>query len=132
MLDGFCKWLGELRGCVLPKSELGEAISYTVNQWTRLTRFLSDAEVPLDNNAAERAMRQVAVGRKNWMFAGSAAGAERAALYYSLIVSCRNLDIDAYEYLSDVLQRMAEDPSRAGELTPRAWRAAREASARRG
>ncbi|MBK9385770.1 MAG: IS66 family transposase [Planctomycetes bacterium] len=131
LLDSFRKWLDELRGCVLPKSALGEAISYTVNQWTRLTRFLSDAEVPLDNNAAERAMRQVAVGRKNWMFAGSAAGAERAALYYSLIVSCRNLGIDAYEYLSDVLQRMAEDPSRAAELTPRAWKAARAASARR-
>ncbi|MBK9386060.1 MAG: IS66 family transposase [Planctomycetes bacterium] len=127
LLGGFRKWLEEIRGSVLPKSALGEAISYTLNQWIPLTRFLEDGRLPLENNAAERAMRQVAIGRKNWMFAGSASGGERAALYYSLVVSCKNLGIEPYDYLRDVLQRMAEDPSRAAQLTPRAWRAARTA-----
>lgn len=77
-------------------------------------------------------MRQVAIGRKNWMFAGSASGGERAALYYSLVVSCKNLGIEPYDYLRDVLQRMAEDPGRACELTPKAWRAARRAAAATG
>ena len=132
LLDGFRRWLEEIRGCVLPKSGMGEAVSYTLNQWVPLTRFLDNGLLPLENNAAERAMRQVAIGRKNWMFAGSASGGERAALYYSLVVGCKNLGIEPYDYLRDVLQRMAEDPGRASELTPKAWRAARRAAAATG
>ena len=103
---------------------MGKAIDYTLRQWGPLTAFLQDGRLKLDNNRCERAIRQVAVGRKNWMFAGSAAGAERAATIYSVIGGCIELRVDPLEYLGDVLQRIAEgeDPAR---LTPVAWKLAR-------
>lgn len=119
------RWLVLTKEDVLPKSPIGRAISYSLNQWTALTRFLEDGRLQLDNNAAERALRQVAVGRKNWIFAGSDAGARRAAVLYSLVGSCSNLGINCFEYLRDVLVQLAADANRAAALTPRAWLAAR-------
>ena len=94
-LESFRKWLEEVRKLVLPKSPMGKAIDYTLRQWGPLTAFLQDGRLKLDNNRCERAIRQVAVGRKNWMFAGSAAGAERAATIYSVIGGCIELRVDA-------------------------------------
>ena len=114
----------------LPKSLLGQAVEYAVKLWKRLTRYVEHGEVEIDNNLVENSMRMVAVARKNFLFAGSEAGAEWAALFFSLLESCRRLEINPHEYLSDVLRRLPETaPEEMGTLTPREWRAAREAAA---
>lgn len=126
VLDRFKIWLDVEAKKVLPKSPIGEAIRYTLAQWVALTRYLDDGLLEIDNNRAERALRRVAIGRKNWMFAGSDEGGRRAAIVYSLIASCAALKIDPYAYLRDVLSRL---PSTRGAdalrlLTPKAWKAA--------
>jgi len=111
-----------LAGVVLPKSPLGDALRYLANQWRALQRFLEDGRLRIDNNGAESQLRAVAVGRKNWLFAGSMNGARRAAVLYSLVQSCRLVGIDPFVYFRDVLLRVATHPqSRIAELTPKAW-----------
>jgi transposase len=89
-----------------------------------LQRYLADGQLLIDNNNAERQLRTVAVGRKNWLFAGSFEGARRAALLYSLIQSCRLIDVSPFQYLRDVLLRIATHPHRhLQELTPKGWKA---------
>ena len=111
------------------KSPLGDAVQYALARWPALMVFAGDGLVPIDNNSAERAMRKVAVGRKNWLFAGNEAGGKRAAVIYSLIETCSRLGINPQEYLTDVLQRVGSHPqSRVAELTPRGWLAARTAA----
>jgi transposase len=107
---------------VLPKSPLGEALRYLTNQWTALQRFVDDGRLAIDNNRAENQLRVVALGRKNWLFAGSFEGARRAALLYSLVQSCALVDVPPFEYLKDVLLRVATHPQRLiGQLTPKGW-----------
>ena len=107
---------------VLPKSPLGDALRYLDNQWQALMRYLEDGRLKIDNNGAESQLRAVAVGRKNWLFAGSMSGAQRAAVLYSLVQSCRLASIDPFLYFRDVLLRVATHPqSRIAELTPQAW-----------
>ncbi len=107
---------------VLPRSAVGEAVTYMRNQWAPLTQFLKDPELTLDNNAAERAMRHVVLGRKNWTFAGSAEGGHRAAKIYSIVATCHQHGLDPFAYLRDVIDRLARghDPA---TLTPAAWKA---------
>jgi transposase len=113
-----------LANAVLPKSPLGDALRYLGNQWDALQRFVEDGRVAIDNNRAENQLRAIALGRKNWLFAGSLAGAKRAALLYSLVQSCRLAEISPFEYLKDVLIRIATHPqSQIAQLTPRAWAA---------
>jgi transposase len=108
---------------VLPKSPLGDAVRYLTNQWAALQRFTEDGRLAIDNNRAENQLRVVAVGRKNWLFAGSFGGARRAALLYSLVQSCKLIDVPPFEYLKDVLLRIATHPQhRIAQLTPRGWR----------
>lgn len=122
--------LDELEPQALPKSELGRAIGYANNQWNALARFVDDGELAIDNNSAERGMRDVAVGRKNWLFTGSPEGGQRAALLYSLINSAKLQKLDPFEYLRDVIDRVSTHPaSRVAELTPRAWKQARAMTA---
>lgn len=112
---------------VLPKSPMGQALRYLRNQWRALTRFLEDGNLALDNNAAEREIRPVAVGRKNWLFFGSDEGGKRAAVIYSMIASCRRIGLDPREYLRDVLVRVRSTPKdRLWELTPWAWQQLRQ------
>ena len=107
---------------VLPKSPLGEAVRYLTNQWAALQRFVDDGRLAIDNNRAENMLRTVAVGRKNWLFAGSFEGARRAALLYSLVQSCKLVDVSPFDYLKDVLLRIATHPQRLiGQLTPKGW-----------
>ncbi|HKE92189.1 MAG TPA: IS66 family transposase [Gemmatimonadales bacterium] len=107
---------------VLPKSPVGEAVRYLTNQWAALQRFAEDGRLAADNNRAENQLRLVAVGRKNWLFAGSFEGARRAALLYSLVQSCKLVDVPPFAYLKDVLIRVATHPHRLiHELTPKAW-----------
>jgi hypothetical protein len=124
LLEAMRPWLEGIRPRHLPKSPMGDAINYTLRQWDTLVRYLDDGRLEIDNNRVERQMRSVAVGRKNWMFAGSAEGARRAATAYSLVGTCGLLGIEPWAYLKDVLQRLAEgcDPA---SLTPRLWKAAR-------
>jgi transposase len=107
------------------KSELAGAIGYTLSLWTALTRYVDDGRIEIDNNAAERALRTVALGRKNYLFAGSDAGGERAAAFYSLIGTAKLCDLDPEAYLRDVFTRIAEHPiNRIAELLPWNLRAA--------
>lgn len=99
---------------VLPKSLTGKAITYALNQWESLLRYTENPILDIDNNLAERTLRMVAVGRKNWMFAGSEAGARRAAVIYSLVASCKLNGIDPFAYFKDVLEKVTTCP--AGEI----------------
>ncbi len=111
---------------VVPKSAMGEATTYAHNQWPALLRYVEDGRLDIDNNEVERALRCVAVGRKNWLFAGSPKGGERAAVIYSLVSTCKLLGIEPFAYLRDVLERLPTHPAeRIAELTPRLWQAAR-------
>lgn len=113
------------RQTVLPKSPVAAAIGYALNQWKALNRFLEDGRLEIDNNGAERALRGIAVGRSNWLFAGSAEGGRRAAILYSIVETCRRQGIDPYRYMRDVLEKLATWPQRRiAELTPRGWKQA--------
>jgi transposase len=112
----------QLARTVLPKSPLGDALRYLTNQWTALQRFVDEGRLAIDNNRAENQLRVVALGRKNWLFAGSFEGARRAALLYSLVQSCKLIDVPPEAYLQDVLLRVATHPQRLiGQLTPKGW-----------
>jgi len=125
ILEAFKAWLDREDLAVLPQSPIAEAIGYARNQWGALTRFLDDARLKLDNNTAERQLRRVAIGRKNWLFAGSEGGAERACVIYSLLASCKLHRVNAFDYLRDVLIRVGSHPARdVLALSPKAWKQA--------
>lgn len=107
---------------VTPKSQLGIALTYMRNQWSRLIVFLEHSEIDIHNNVSERALRSIAVGRNNWMIFGSPRGGEVAAELFSLICSCKALDINPQSYLEDVALRVDTTPaSEIARLTPWAW-----------
>lgn len=111
-----------LAATVLPKSPLGDAVRYLTNQWTALQRFVHDGRVSADNNRAENQLRVVAVGRNNWLFAGSFEGARRAALLYSLAQGCKLAGVSPFAYFKDVLRRLPTHPHRLiDQLTPKGW-----------
>jgi hypothetical protein len=112
-------WLKATMSKLSRKSELARAIHYALERWTALMVFVNDGRVEMDNNAAERALRTVAVGRENYLFAGSDAGGEHAAAIYSLLGSARLNGIDPERYMAEVLRRIADHPiNRIVELLP--------------
>ena len=114
----------ELEGRCLPQSLLGKAMTYIANQKEPLLLFLSEPLIQLDNNAVERDMKHIAVGRKNWLFAGSPKGGEAAASLFSLVATCKAHDVDPEAYIKDILNRLDTTPaSGVGTLTPWAWAA---------
>ena len=122
LLDSFGKWLGEQRGKALPKSPIGQAIGYALSNWTALCRYSEDGDLAIDNNLAERTLRPQAIGRKNWVFAGSDNGARTAAVLYTMIASAKANEVDPYAYLRDLYTRLpvlaAEGKIAETDLTP--------------
>ena len=108
ILDEFHAWLLDTRRQLSKKSGLAEAIGYALNHWQALIRYASDGRIEIDNNAAERALRAVALGRKNFLFAGSDAGGDRAAAIYSLVGSAKLNGLDPEAYLRFVIERIAD------------------------
>jgi transposase len=116
-------WLRMQRAKLSAKNEVAKAIAYSLNQWRGLTRFLDDGRLCMSNNAAERALRCVAVGRNNWTFAGSDEGGRRAAAIYTLVETAKLNDIDPRAWLADVLTRLPDHPARwIDELLPWNWK----------
>ena len=117
------RWLREQRARVSKNGDTGKAIDYSLKRWDALTRFLDDGRVCLSNNAAERELRAVAVGRRNWTFAGSDEGGRRAAAIYTLIATAKLNGVDPQAWLADVLARLPDHPMRRlDELLPWNWR----------
>jgi hypothetical protein len=107
------------RASVSKKSDLAGAIHYALARWRALTRYCEDGRIEIDNNIAERSLRAIALGRKNYLFAGSDAGGQRAAILYSLLGTAKLNGIDPEAYLRYVLERIAEHPiNRVDELLP--------------
>ena len=103
--------------------DTAKAIEYSLKRWPALTRFLGDGRLCISNNAAERALRGIAVGRHNWTFAGSYEGGRRAAAIYTLIETAKLNDIDPQAWLADVLARLPDHPAkRIADLLPWNWR----------
>jgi transposase len=116
-------WMREQRAKLSGGNDLAKAMDYMLKRWTAFTRFLDDGRICLSNNAAERALRGIALGRKSWLFAGSDRGGQRAAAMYSIIVTATMNDVDPQAWLADVLTRIAEHPvHRLDELLPWNWR----------
>ncbi len=129
ILGKFKTWLDAQALVVLPKSAMGDAIGYALNQWKALNVYLEDGDLNIDNNAAERALRQVALCRKNWVTLGTDEGGRWAATFFSIVATCRRNGVDSYAYLRDVIGRISTTPAdRLCELLPPAWKTAREAA----
>ena len=115
-------WLRDVRRTMSRHADVAKAIDYMLRRWTSFSRFLDDGRICLTNNAAERALRAIALGRKAWLFAGSDRGGERAAAVYSLIITAKLNEVDPRAWLADVLARIADHPvSRLNELLPWHW-----------
>jgi len=124
--DRIRAWLDEQKGRHPPKSPIGAALRYADSQWEALGVFLEDERVPLDNNGSERALRRVALGRKNFLFVHHAEAGAHIAGLYSLVATCEARGINPFDYLTDVLTRIQDHPANdLASLLPRAWAAAR-------
>lgn len=122
MADKLREWLVLRRQQATDGTAMAKAIDYNLGRWPALTRFLDDGTLPIDNNWVENRIRPIALGRSNWLFAGSLRAGKRVAAVMSLIQSARLNGHDPYRYLKDVLERLPTQPaSRIGELLPHTW-----------
>lgn len=129
IVDEIKRWLDEKLDVHPPKSPIAVAIRYALNQWDALTRFLEQPHYPLDNNSSERALRVVALGRKNFLFVGHDEAGQNIAGLYSLVATCEAHGINPLEYLKDVLLRVQSHPnSQIAELLPSRWRPVADSS----
>ena len=123
LVAAFEAWMREERARLSRHAEVARAMDYLLKRWPAFTRFLDDGRVCISNNAAERALRGIALGRKSWLFAGSDRGGQRAAAMYTLIATAKLNDVDPQAWLADVLRRIADHPARRlKELLPWHWR----------
>jgi transposase len=123
LVERLHRFIGDLAGRATPKSLLGKAVGYAVHQWSTLILFLDDPRIPLSNAHVERQQRRTAIGRRNWLFAGSDDAARRFAILHTLIVNCNLVGAPPFEYLRDTFRNLAEDwpMARVRELLPAAW-----------
>jgi transposase len=129
LLKSFGTWLEKQAASVLPKSPVAEAVGYARNQWAALQVYTTAGFLEIDNNAAERALRAVAIGRKNYLFFGSDVGGETAAVLYTLTQTCRELGVEPWRYLRDVLDGLPNrPPEQLAELLPAEWARAQRAA----
>ena len=130
ILEQFHAWLQAEQLQVLPKSPMREAIQYALNNWTALLRYTEAGFLAIDNNVAEREMKRIAIGRKNWLFLGSEQGGKTAAILFSFASTCQRLGMEPWAYLQDVLTRLPTTPTeRLPELLPDHWGVARTTAA---
>ncbi len=123
LMDEWLVWLKQQQPLHAPKSPMGAAITYAINNWAALTRFLEDAHIRLDNNISEGRLRKIALGRKNFLFVGHDVAGEHLAILQSLVATCEACGLDPQAYLTDVLIRIATHPARAiDELLPMNWK----------
>lgn len=123
VMEDLRRWLNAHRGTRLPKEPLTDAMNYLHNHWSALFRFLEDGRIPIDNNFAERQIKAIALGRKNYLYAGSEKAAERAAIFYTFVMTCRQHKVDPLAWLSAVLPRIRMTrPSQYCELLPKTWK----------
>jgi transposase len=108
LLASLKAWLDEQAPLILPESLPGKAISYTRNQWTYLSRYVSDGRAPIDNNVIERDIRPFCTGRSSWLFSDTVAGAKASAMVYSLMLTCRACNVEPYAYLVHVLTELPQ------------------------
>ena len=126
LLDVMKKEMESAQATVLPASALGKAVNYTLSLWHKLILFLGYPELELSNNIAENSMRPVAVGRKNWIHAGSETAGPKIAAILTVVESCRRLKIPVREYLAAILPGLLNRPiQQVSQLTPAAWAASR-------
>ena len=121
VLEEIEAWLAAIDAQVLPKSPMGTAVHYARAQWSALNVYVTDGRLEIDNNRAERAMKPVAVGRKNWLFVQSNAGGKTASIMMSLVQTAQAAGVNVKLYLRDVLQRIATE-SDVTKLLPHAWK----------
>jgi len=115
-------WLDANLTVVLPKSAIGKAIGYTLGQWSKLEKYVTDGRLEIDNNLVENAIRPVALGRKNYLFAGSHEGAKRAAIVYTLLATAKRHQVEPFAYLKDLLSRIPDYPhNQVADLLPQNW-----------
>jgi len=126
VVTSLCQWLRDEQGKVLPKSPMGMAIAYALRHGQALRRYLDDGFLDIDNNPAELTLRHIAIGRKNWLFAGRASGAETAAILFSVTSTCHRHGVDAFAYIRDLLERLAHEPEPSPQVLrewlPDRWR----------
>lgn len=126
-IDLLKQWLEETRFTTLPKTKLGEAITYTLNRWPALLVYLDHPNVEISNNGSERSIKPLVLSRRNWLFAGSEEGGKTAANLMSLIETCKRLGINPFEYLKDLLTRLpSAKTSQIDEFLPDRWLASRQ------
>jgi transposase len=128
LMDRLAEVIDGLRGQAVPKSPMGKAITYAVNQWPTLTVFLTDGRIPIDNLHVERQHRPIALGRRNYLFCGSDEGARRHAIISTMLGNCALASVNSFAYLRDVIAKLAGDwpNARIAELMPAAWAAAQK------
>jgi transposase len=126
ILEDIKTYLEGEQPAVLPKSPEGAAISYTLSNWNALVRYCDDGDLEIDNNGAERSLRGIAVGRRNWTFFGSDNGGRTAAILTSITTTCKRLDVDPFEYMRDVFHRISTHPqNNLDDFLPDKWKATR-------
>jgi hypothetical protein len=123
VLEALGQWMKEQYLQTLPKSAIGKALAYSIERWNELMMYTGDGKLNIDNNPVENSIRPVAVGRKNYLFAGSHEAAQRSAMLYSLMSTCKLQGINPSLYLKDVLQRISNHPiNKINELLPQNWK----------
>jgi transposase len=123
ILEPLGKWMQQAYAEVLPKSAIGKALAYSIERWEQLMIYTTDGKLNIDNNPVERAIRPVAVGRKNYLFAGSHEAAQRSAMLYSLMGTCKLHGVNPFSWLKNVLERIPSHPiNKIQELLPYNWK----------